>query len=126
MAASCLPVLLAATVNSVGWLFPLWVAGGVVNGALNVMGAVIVADRVRAEARGRAYGLMNAVVQTANMLGFLAAGPLIDRFGARELVAACGALGLLAALACLPMMRLQPPRDPAPGGTEPVRASVEA
>jgi MFS family permease len=118
MAASCLPVLVAATVGSAGWLFPLWVAGGLFNGALNVMGAVIVAERVVPEVRGRAYGLMSAVAQTAGMLGFLVAGPLIDRFGPRELVAAAGALGLVAALACLPMVRaavpLESPRDVRP------------
>jgi MFS family permease len=82
------------------------------------MGAVIVAERVVPEVRGRAYGLMSAVAQTAGMLGFLVAGPLIDRFGPRELVAAAGALGLVAALACLPMVRaavpLESPRDVRP------------
>jgi MFS family permease len=129
MAASGLPVLVAALVGDVGWLFPLWVGGGIFNGALNVICAVILANRVVPEARGRAYGLMNAVVQTASMLGFLLAGPLLDRFGPRELVAACGALGVLAALACLPMVRsavrLQPPREPVPGETGRPRASVE-
>lgn len=129
MAGSCLPVLIAAAAGGVGWLFPLWIGGGIFNGALNVMGAVIVADRVRPEVRGRAYGAMNAVAQTANMLGFLVAGPLIDRFGTRELVAGCAALGLLGALASVPMIRsavrLEPPRQSVRGETERVRASVE-
>ncbi|HEY0533870.1 MAG TPA: MFS transporter [Actinoplanes sp.] len=129
MAASCLPVLVAASVGSAGPLFPLWIAGGIANGALNVMSAVILAERVVPQARGRAYGLMNAVAQTANMLGFVAAGPLVDRFGPRELVAACAAVGLVAALACLPMIRsavrLEPPRDPVPGEIGRPRASVE-
>jgi MFS family permease len=130
MAGSCVPVLLAATVQHAGWLFPFWVGGGVFNGALNVMGAVIVANRVLPEARGRAYGFMNAVVQGASMLGFLVAGPLIDRYGARELVAASGALGLLAALACWPMIRSavrrEPPRDPVLSESTRPGVSVEA
>jgi MFS family permease len=130
MAGSCLPVLIAASVGSAGWLFPLWAGGGLCNGALNVMAAVIVAHRVVPAARGHAYGLMNAVTQTANMLGFLAAGPLIDRFPPRGLVAAAGALGLLATLACLPMVRAavrrEPPRPPVPGEIGPSGASVEA
>jgi MFS family permease len=129
MAATCLPVLLAASVGSAGWLFPLWIGGGVFNGAINVMGAVIVADRVVPQARGRAYALMGAVAQTAGMLGFLVAGPLVDRFAPRELVAVCAAAGLLAALACLPMVRsavrLEPPRDPAPGESARLGVSVE-
>jgi MFS family permease len=129
MAGSCVPVLFAATVGSVGWLFPLWIGGGIFNGALNVMGAVIVADRVVPSVRGRAYALMSAVAQTANMLGFVVAGPLIDRFGPRELVAVCGAVGLLAALACLPMVRSAvrptPPPAPVSGEGERARASVE-
>jgi MFS family permease len=129
MAATCLPVLLAASVGSAGWLFPLWIGGGVFNGAINVMGAVIVADRVVPQARGRAYALMGAVAQTAGMLGFLGAGPLVDRIAPRELVAVCAAAGLLAALACLPMVRsavrLEPPRDPAPGESARLGVSVE-
>jgi MFS family permease len=129
LAATCVPVLAAAAVGDAGWLFPLWIGGGICNGALNVMGAVIVADRVVPEARGRAYGLMNAVTQSAGMVGFLVAGPLIDRFEPRGLVAVAGALGLLAALSCLPMVRaavrLEPPRAAVPGRTGRPRASVE-
>jgi MFS family permease len=130
MAGSCAVVLAAATVASAAWLFPLWILGGITNGALNVMAAVILANRVVPEARGRAYGLMNAVAQSASMLGFLVGGPLIDRFGPRELVAAAGAFGLVAAVSCLPMVRSavrpEPPSPPVPGGTERSRASVEA
>jgi MFS family permease len=129
MAASCAVVLAGSSVGSVSWLFPLWVIGGVTNGALNVMAAVILANRVVPEARGRAYGIMNAVAQSASMLGFLIGGPLIDRFGPRELVAAAGALGLVAAVSCLPMVRAAvrpgPPSPAVTGETQRLRASVE-
>jgi MFS family permease len=128
MAAVCLPILIAGAVGSAVWLFPLWIGGGLFNGALNVMCAVILADRVVPGARGRAYGVMNAVAQTANMVGFVVAGPLVDHFEPRLLVAACGAAGLVAAVACLPMVRsavrCEPPADPAPGEAAPMRASV--
>jgi predicted MFS family arabinose efflux permease len=129
MAGSCVVVLGAATVGSAAWLFPLWVVGGVTNGALNVMAAVILANRVVPEARGRAYGLMNAVAQSGSMLGFLVGGPLIDRFGPRELVAAAGTFGLVAAVSCLRMVRSAvrpgPPSSPVASETERSRASVE-
>lgn len=79
MACTCVPVLAAATVGSAWWIVPLWVAGGVCNGALNVGLAVIVAGRAPSEARGRAFALLGAAVQGAGMLGLLAAGPLVDR-----------------------------------------------
>ncbi|MEV6843733.1 MFS transporter [Actinoplanes sp. NPDC051411] len=129
MAALCLPIVIAGSVDNAGWLFPLWIAGGTCNGVLNVMCAVILAERVVPGARGQAYGVMNAVAQTANMLGFMVAGPLVDHFGPRLLVAACGAAGLLAALACLPMVRsavrLAPPLAPVLGETGRAGASVE-
>jgi MFS family permease len=131
MAGSCTVVLAGAAVGNAAWLFPLWVIGGITNGGLNVMGAVILAHRVVPEARGRAYGLMNAVVQSASMLGFLVGGPLVDRFAPRELVAAAGEVGLVAALACVPMvrsaaaMRPEPPSPSVGGETELTRASFE-
>ena len=105
MAGTCVPVLAAAAVGSAWLMVPLWVAGGLCNGAINVCIAVIVAGRAPSEARGRAYAMLGAAVQGAGMLGLLAAGPLADRFEPRVLVAAAGAGGLLAALACLPMVR---------------------
>jgi predicted MFS family arabinose efflux permease len=72
---------------------------------LNVMAAVIVANRVAPEARGRAYAIMNAVAQSASMIGFLVAGPLVAHFSPRLLVMCAGAAGVVAASACLPMVR---------------------
>jgi MFS family permease len=111
-AGSCLPVLAAAAVPGALWMIPLWVLGGICNGGINVFGAVIVADRAPAEARGRAYAGLNAAVQGASLTGLLAAGPLVEHFEPRLLVAAAGATGLLAALACLPAVRVRrEPRD---------------
>lgn len=105
MAATCVAVLAAAVVGSAGWLFPIWIFGGFFNGVLNVMAAVIVANRVAPEYRGRAYSIMQAVAEGAGMLGFLVAGPLVDHLDARPLMAGAGAAGLLAALICLPIVR---------------------
>jgi MFS family permease len=103
MAGSCLPVLMAAAVGRAGWMLPLWLVGGLFNGSINVLMAVVTAARAPAAARGRAFGVLAGAVQGASLLGFLAAGPLVDRFDPRFLVAAAGAAGLLAALSCLPV-----------------------
>ena len=111
-AGSCLPVLAAAAVPSAPWMIPLWILGGLCNGGINIFGAVIIADRAPAEARGRAYAVLNAAVQGASLLGLLAAGPLVEHFEPRLLVAAAGTLGLVAAVGCLPAVRMRrEPRD---------------
>ncbi|MEU4622414.1 hypothetical protein AB0G04_20910 [Actinoplanes sp. NPDC023801] len=63
---------------------------------------------MRPEAHGRAFSLFGASVQAAGILGFLVAGPLTEAFEPRVLVAGAGAAGLLAALACVPLVRFQP------------------
>ncbi|AEV81331.1 MFS transporter [Actinoplanes sp. SE50] len=118
LAGSCLPILAAAAVGSWAWLVPLWIVGGVCNGALNVCMTVIIADRVPAAAHGRAFAGVAAVVQGAGLLGFLVAGPLVEAFDPRLLVGAAGGAGLLAALCCWPLVRLQPREAPSLG--EPV------
>ncbi|KUL39034.1 MFS transporter [Actinoplanes awajinensis] len=108
LAGASLVVLAGSTVGAAGWLVPLWILGGVCNGALNVCMTVIVAGRVPAEAHGRAFAVITAVVQGAGLFGFLVAGPLLEHFDPRVLVAGAGAAGLLAALACWPLVRQTP------------------
>ncbi|MFC7529426.1 MFS transporter [Actinoplanes sp. GCM10030250] len=105
LAASCLAVLAGASVQSAGWLIPLWILGGVANGALNVCTTVMIAGRVPAEAHGRAFSAYGAAVQGAGLLGLIVAGPLADQFDPRVLVAGAGVLGVTAALACVPLVR---------------------
>jgi MFS family permease len=124
MAGSCVPVLGAAGVDGAAWMVPLWIAGGVCNGGINVSTTVIIAGRAPAEAHGRAFAVLGAAVQGAGMLGLLVAGPLVDHFAPRLLVAAAGAAGLLAALACLPMVRREPPTRSPGDGAGRVRDSV--
>ena len=122
--ASCVPILVAATVGSALWLIPLWVLGGIGNGGTNVFVMVIVADRAPASAHGRAYAVVGASLQAAGLLGLLVAGPLVDRFEPRPLIAAAGAVGLAVALVCLLVVRRE--TRPAPVDAVPVPDSVEA
>ncbi|GAA4596101.1 MFS transporter [Actinoplanes octamycinicus] len=124
LAGSCAAVLAAATATSAGWLVPLWIFGGACNGGLNVCLAVIVADRVPSEVHGRAFAAVTAVVQGAGLLGYLLAGPLVEQFDARVLVAGAGAAGLLAAFACWPLVRREPRDDPSQGAPTGIRDTV--
>jgi MFS family permease len=133
MAGSCLAVLLAAAVPNAWVMLPLWVLGGVCNGGINVYVLVIVAERAPEIAYGRAFAVMQSAIQGAAMAGLLAAGPLVEVFSPRVLVAAAGAAGLVAAAACIPAMRSkrmpavrpEPRSDPVGGGGVIPRVSVD-
>ncbi|GAA1587213.1 MFS transporter [Actinoplanes couchii] len=106
LAAACLAVLIGgATAGSAWVLIPAWMVGGFFNGLLNVSTNVLIVSRVRPEAHGRAFSVYGASVQAAGIAGFFVAGPLVELFDPRVLVAGAGAAGLLAALACVPLVR---------------------
>ncbi|GAA3347528.1 hypothetical protein GCM10020358_62660 [Amorphoplanes nipponensis] len=102
--ATCAVVLAGAGVWHALLLVPLWFAGGVGNGGINVFTSVVMAERVPAAARGRAFAAMGAAIQGAGMVGYLIGGPLVDHFAPRPLVAAAGLAGLAAVAACLPVV----------------------
>lgn len=104
LAGSCAPLLLGALATSAPVLFPLWLLGGAFNAAVNVFVMVIVADRAPAAAHGRAFAAVTASVQAAGLVGLVVAGPLVEHFDPRPLVAATGGLGLLVALVALAMV----------------------
>jgi MFS family permease len=124
VAGSCVPVLVAAAVPGPAWLLPLWIAGGVCNGGINVFIMVIVAGRTPAAAHGRAFAALGAAIHGAGMLGLLAAGPLVDHVDLRLLMAAIGAFGLVTTLAGLPLVRREPPSVPAVSSPVEARDSV--
>jgi MFS family permease len=123
LAGACLVVLAAAGVPAAGWLVPLWLLGGLFNGGESVYYNVVVARRVPAAARGRAFASIEGAVQGAAMLGYLLGGALLEFFPPRPLVAACGVGGLAAVVAVLPtVMRAIRVK---PGAHEPTPASDE-
>ncbi|MEV4275919.1 MFS transporter [Actinoplanes xinjiangensis] len=127
LAGACLAILIGGlTARSAWWLVPLWIVGGVCNGALNVSTSVLIANRVRPEAHGRAFSIFGASVQAAGILGFFVAGPLVESFDPRVLVAGAGAAGLVAALACLPLVRFQPRAAPATSMRDEIGDNVAA
>jgi MFS family permease len=122
MAGCCIPVMLGASVWHPLLLVPLWLLGGISNGGLNVSMNVVMAARVPAFARGRAFATLGSAVQGAGMIGFLVGGPLVDRVEPRTLFVVFGAAGLLAVLAGVPSVRRAvrsgPPADPVPDGRQ--------
>ena len=98
--ATCLAVLAGAAVGHALVLVPLWFAGGICNGGINVCTSVVLAERVPADSRGRAFAVMSSATQGAGMVGFLIGGPLVEAFAPRPLVAAAGLAGLVAVLLC--------------------------
>ncbi|MEV4637946.1 MFS transporter [Actinoplanes sp. NPDC049548] len=105
MAGCCTAVVAAAGVSHALLIVPLWLAGGFCNGGLNVYTSVVVAERVPAAARGRAFATMSSATQGAGMIGFLVGGPLVEAFAPRPLVAAAGVAGLVAVLCCVAPVR---------------------
>ncbi|MBL7260915.1 MFS transporter [Paractinoplanes lichenicola] len=123
---SCLPLLLGAAVPGPYWLIPLWIAGGVCNGGINIFTMVIIAGRTPSAARGRAFAALNAAVQGSGMIGLLVAGPLVEVADPRLLMAVAGAFGLVTILVSLPLVRREPPSVPLTSTQPPARDSVAA
>jgi MFS family permease len=98
LAGACLAVGLAATVTGIGWMVPLWVAGGICNGAVNVAAMVLVARRTPAAVRGRAFAVFGAVCSGANAAGYVLGGALLGLLPARTVIGLAGAGGLAVAL----------------------------
>ncbi|MGK5680327.1 MFS transporter [Actinoplanes sp. URMC 104] len=124
VAGSSAPLLAGAAVTGPYWLIPLWIAGGLCNGGINVFTTVIVARRTPSGAHGRAFAALSAAVQGAGVIGLLAAGPLVEHVGPRLLMAAIGAFGLVVPLAGMPLVRREPPSHPVRGGSPVQRDSV--
>jgi MFS family permease len=115
LAGACATVTLAATVPRVGWLVPLWLLGGVCNGAVNVSSTVLVARRTSAAVRGRAFAIFGAVANGANGSGYLLGGILLGVLSPRMVIGLAGVAGLTVALAlAVPLLRAVTQVRPAP------------
>ncbi|WP_410810323.1 MFS transporter [Micromonospora sp. 067-2] len=101
----CLMVLASAAVPSAMLLVPIWLVGGVGNGGSNIFNTMLLARRVPAVARGRAFAVFGAATQGASMVGFLVGGLLLEVADPRPLVAACGLAGLLVVAAVAALVR---------------------
>lgn len=97
-------VLIAGT-PSIGWLFAVYVVGGVINGLANAATGALIPLRIAEAFLGRANAAFSAMIR-ASGLGALAIGGLLaDVLTPRQLFAACGVAGLLVVLGALPLLR---------------------
>jgi len=87
-------IALAALADAPGWLIPLWLVGGVLNGGTTILIVLVLTSRVPAAQRGRAFAALGAAVQGASMAGYLAGGVLLAHVQPRHLVAGLGLAGL--------------------------------
>jgi MFS family permease len=101
-----LVVFATGLVPAVAWIFPLFVIGGLSNGAENVIAGLLIARRVPNTAHGLAYATYSAVNGAAVVTGYLAAGLLIGPLPVRWVIVGAGLLGLVAAaVLARPMLR---------------------
>ena len=95
--ATGVAITVAGLMPHVGWVVPLWLLGGVLNGMENVAIGVILGSRVPPEVRGHASAIFNSIASGANAFGYLAGGVLLAIASPRLLVIACGLAGVAAA-----------------------------
>ena len=95
--ATGVAIAVAGLMPHVGWVVPLWLLGGVLNGMENVGIGVILGSRVPAEVRGHASAIFNSIAGGTNAFGYLAGGALLAIASPRLLVIACGLAGVAAA-----------------------------
>ncbi|GGM63986.1 MFS transporter [Dactylosporangium sucinum] len=95
---TAIAVLLSGFATVVWMVYPLWLLGGAMNGAENNFLGVLAARRVPAAVRGTFFARFGAVINGANLVGYVAGGVLVGRFEPRHIVLGCGAAGVLAVL----------------------------
>ncbi len=106
LGVNCAGIAVAGLVPSVGWLVPLWVFGGIGNGVINSIIAVLLSRRAPAEVRGQAFAHLGAVANAANVAGFVAGGALVGPVAPGTLIFGSGLLGVAVVGCCaLPMLR---------------------
>jgi MFS family permease len=102
-----------------------WLGGGIL-----LTGLTIIASRHAAESeRGRVFGLIGVTMNVSAFVGSMAIGALVDRFGYATMFAVVAAsyLLVLAALALLPRVPVEPFAAPAgPAGSPAARSRIGA
>jgi MFS family permease len=121
-ATVCAAFVAASMVDSALWIVPCYVAGGTANGAINVMAATLLGRRVPVVARGRAGTALSARTQSGALLGFIGGGLLLAVLEPRWIVLGCGILGLMTAIAVLPVLARASERANLPAVPERVAA----
>jgi len=106
LAVSAGGVVLLASVGSAPWMVPIWLAGGILNGADNVLITTLVARRSPVEGRGHVAAVMQAAVQGALLAGYIGAGlALTTSITPRVIILGCGVLAVITVAIISPWVR---------------------
>ena len=99
-------VILLAGVPSALWFIPIWLIGGALNGADNVLITTLVARRSPVAVRGHVAAVMQAAVQGALLAGYIGAGLALNyHANTRMIILVCGLLAVGAVLIIIPWVR---------------------
>jgi len=99
-------VVLLSAVGSAPWMVPIWLAGGLLNGAANVLVTTLVARRSPVEGRGHVAAVMQAAIQGALLAGYVAAGlALTAKITPRLIILVCGVIAVLTVAIISPWVR---------------------
>lgn len=95
-------IALMAAAQNAGWLVPILLVGGSLNGSENVLASTLLGRRAAPEARGRVSAALQATVQGMGLLGFVAGGVLVELFKPRPIVLGAGLAGIVAVIVVAP------------------------
>ncbi|NUT37423.1 MAG: MFS transporter [Hamadaea sp.] len=99
-------VVMLAAVGSAPWMVPIWLAGGILNGADNVLVMTLVARRSPVEGRGHVAAVMQAWIQGALLAGYVGAGlALTAAASPRLIILTCGVLAVVTVASITPWVR---------------------
>jgi MFS family permease len=106
LASNCVVIGVAGLVRDVRWLLPVMVLGGIGNGAINSIIAVLLSRRAPAARRGRAFAHLGAVANAANITGYVLGGLLVGPVAPGTLLLGSGLVGMMMVGACtVPVLR---------------------
>ncbi|GGO60679.1 MFS transporter [Nonomuraea cavernae] len=93
---SCLPLIVTAMRPPLAVVLVAWVVSGI-GGAYQLAANAAFVQRVPAERRGQAFGLVHAGLMAAQGIGILAGGLAAERLGPEPVVALAGVMGVTCA-----------------------------
>ncbi|MCP2325848.1 MFS family permease [Hamadaea flava] len=106
LAITATGVVLLAAVGSAPWMVPIWLAGGLLNGAANVLVTTLVARRSPVANRGHVAAIMQAAVQASLLAGYLFAGlALTANLTPRMIILGCGVIAVVTVAFISPWVR---------------------
>jgi MFS family permease len=111
LAAVSALIAVSAAVPAALWLAPLYLCGGGLNAALNVLSGVVLGRRIPAAIRGRVFGTLGGLVNAATAAGYVLGGVLMQVAAPRVIIAGTGLVGVALGVLFLTRWVMSPTRD---------------